>query len=638
MLRLTIRHNTWVQQVDAPAHPVHIGADASNEVQVSVPGVSRRHAVLEPFPGGVRIRDLGSKNGLIQGGERVASVVLRPGERVFLGRAEVLLDEVDSADSVVSVALPRRKSVAPARDTTTSDGEIANTFDGAPGALLQLVREIAANRATPERGLDNRVLERIAEALEARHLFFVDRSAGRARTGRVQGLPAPARLLDLAGEATAGLADQETRVLELPGPATLFVRAGRRAAGDLAVALVQDGARATLEAWAEEFLDFLLATLARGHARASESNGHSADPLVYPPAFVRAGSPAMTRLFASLRATVTSDLDVLLLGETGTGKEYLAEIVHASGPSSTGPFVPINCAAIPGELLEAELFGVKARVATGVDPRPGLLVRAQGGCVFLDEIGDMPGSLQAKLLRALEEREVWPVGGHQPEQIHVRVISSTNRDLPALVRQGQFRPDLYYRLRGLEFEIPPLRDRREDIPELAGSFAARAAQAYHKDVAGISSKALDLLMAHDWPGNIRELKTTIERAVLLCPNGGVLGSAEFESTLRGSNATTTTAGLSTEPGGSSLAGGPTTPSAEPIRIPTPRPQPVSALGSAPWPHPAPSGDLAAQVDALERRAILDALALFEGNKSKVARHLGITRNGLALKMKRLGIG
>ncbi|MCM2257043.1 MAG: sigma 54-interacting transcriptional regulator [Vicinamibacteria bacterium] len=632
MLRLTIRHNSWVQQVDAPAKPVHLGADDSNEVQVPVPGVSRRHAVLEPFPGGVRIKDLGSKNGLIQGGERVATVILRPGERVFLGRAEVLLEEVESADSVISVALPRRRAVAEPRDSTTSDGEIANTLDGAPVALLQLVREIAANRATHDRGLDSSILERAAQALGARHLFFVSRLEGRAKTGRVLGLPAPARLLDLAGDAVRGMEDESTRRLELPGPASLFVRTARRSSGDLGVAVVLEGPATEFDAWQEEFLDFLLLTVARSGARTEGTAvTASSDPLVYPAAFVRANSPAMTRLFTSLRATVRSDLDVLLLGETGTGKEFLAEIVHASGPSASGPFVPINCAAIPSELLEAELFGVKARVATGVDPRQGLLVRAQGGCVFLDEIGDMPPSLQAKLLRALEEREVWPVGGHQPEQIHVRVISSTNRNLPELVRQGQFRPDLYYRLRGLEFEIPPLHERREDIPELAGSFAARAAQAYHKDVAGISSKALDMLMAHDWPGNIRELKTTVERAVLLCPSGGVVGSAEFESSLRVPNRGGAF-GVEMETAGSAGASMSSHPPDRPHAATTPRPFAV------PTPAPATSPDLASQVDALERRAILDALARFEGNKSKVARHLGITRNGLALKMKRLGIG
>jgi len=278
-----------------------------------------------------------------------------------------------------------------------------------------------------------------------------------------------------------------------------------------------------LKPWRHDLFAYLAHRLRPIAARrAPAARLDEAAALVLPNGFVRGRSEAMSRLLDQLQAAARSDLDVLILGETGVGKEYVARIIHDSGPTARGPVVAINCAAIPSELLEAELFGVKARVATGVDARTGLLTRAQGGCVFLDEIGDMPATLQAKLLRALQE----------PEPIHVRVLSSTNKDLTTMVRGNHFRPDLYYRLRGLEFVLPPLRNRLEDIALLALAFAHRAAESHRKDVAGISRRALDLLEAHDGPGNVRELRSEIERAVLLCPDGGTLSSRYFESLRR----------------------------------------------------------------------------------------------------------
>ena len=256
------------------------------------------------------------------------------------------------------------------------------------------------------------------------------------------------------------------------------------------------------------------------------------------------------------------------------------------------------------------LFGVKARIATGVDPRPGLLTRAAGGCDFLDEIGDMPQALQAKLLRALQEREVMPVGAHQPEPIQVRVLSSTNQDLTALVRAGRFRADLYFRLRGLEFSLPPLRERVEDVALLALAFTERAANSHEKEIAGISRRALTILEAHDWPGNVRELRSEIERAVLLCPGGGTLASSSFESLRPAAK-----------------------PPSGPLTLANRRPDKADKADATP-----PAGStLSARVDEIESRAIVEALAVTRGNRTAAAQRLGITRTGLALKMKRLGI-
>ncbi len=303
-------------------------------------------------------------------------------------------------------------------------------------------------------------------------------------------------------------------------------------------------------------------------------------------------------------------MDVLLLGETGTGKELIARLVHASGHSAKGPFIAINCAAIPSELLEADLFGVEARVATGVDPRPGLFAKAEGGTLFLDEIGDMAERLQAKLLRVLQEREVLPVGAHHPKKIHVRVISASNKDLAARVEAGTFRDDLYYRLRGLQFHLPPLRERKEDLPSLVLAFAQEGAKRYDKEIRGISRKALELLTAYAWPGNIRELKNEVDRAVLLATDGGHLESDHF---------------------------GPVKYAVEHSRANTPQNDAAMTTGSAHAVEASASGALHGRVDAVEREAILEALRATHGNKSKAAQLLGITRNGLALKVKRLGI-
>ena len=249
--------------------------------------------------------------------------------------------------------------------------------------------------------------------------------------------------------------------------------------------------------------------------------------LVLPASMILGTSPAMGSLLAQIRATVRSKADVLLTGESGTGKELLARTIHNSGQHPDGPYIAINCAAIPSELLESELFGVQKGVATGVDSRPGRFVQADGGSIFLDEISELADNLQAKLLRVLQEREVLPLGAQSPRRISVRIISATNCDLDEHVRDRRFRADLFYRLRGLRFHVPPLRDRKEDLPELVIAFASVAATEAGKVIRGVSGKALDLLLEHDWPGNVRELQTDVNRAVLTCPDGGVLDPSDF---------------------------------------------------------------------------------------------------------------
>lgn len=249
--------------------------------------------------------------------------------------------------------------------------------------------------------------------------------------------------------------------------------------------------------------------------------------LRFPEGYVVGESLAMQHLYRALLTATRSRFDVLLLGETGTGKELVAQTIHRSGPTAGGPFVAINCAAIPSELLEAQLFGVEGRVATGVDPRPGWISRAEGGTIFLDEIGELPDRMEAKLLRFLQEREILPIGAHQTQKVNVRVIAASNRELGDEVREGRFRADLYYRLSTLQFHLPPLRHRREDIPKLALTFATRVAASHKKEILGITKAALEVLIEYDWPGNVRELQHATTRAVLVVPNRSPLGPREF---------------------------------------------------------------------------------------------------------------
>jgi len=227
-------------------------------------------------------------------------------------------------------------------------------------------------------------------------------------------------------------------------------------------------------------------------------------------------SPGLKKVLGEVAKVAGSKSNVLITGETGTGKELFARAVHYNSGRKDKPFVPINCSAIPEQLLESELFGhVKGAFTGATSAKKGLFEVASGGTVFLDEIAEMSPGLQAKLLRALEDGEVRPVGGAQSAKVDVRFISATNRDLAELSTDGGFREDLYYRINTINLELPPLRDRRDDIPRLAAHFMARFAAELGKHVAGISEDALGLMDAYAWPGNVRELRNIIERAVLI---------------------------------------------------------------------------------------------------------------------------
>lgn len=259
-----------------------------------------------------------------------------------------------------------------------------------------------------------------------------------------------------------------------------------------------------------------------------------------PNPLLRSKSPAMEEIFNMLPAVSDSTSSILIRGETGTGKEVLARSIHALSPRKSEPFIAINCAAIPENLLESELFGYKKGAFTGADKdKPGRFALAEGGTLFLDEIGDIPLSLQVKLLRVLQEREYEPLGATKTVKADIRLISASNRDLQEMIAQGTFRRDLYYRLNIVTLTLPPLKDRPQDIPDLASGFLTMYAGRMGKKIEGFAPEVFSRFYAYHWPGNIRELENVIERMVVLA-QGSVLDRDLLPPELRSSQVTART--------------------------------------------------------------------------------------------------
>jgi DNA-binding NtrC family response regulator len=244
-------------------------------------------------------------------------------------------------------------------------------------------------------------------------------------------------------------------------------------------------------------------------------------------------SPQMLEIMRLLERVIPTKSPILILGESGTGKGILAEFIHRNSPRQDKPFISINCSAIPENLLESELFGYKKGAFTGaITDKKGLIELAHGGTLFLDEIGDMPLNLQAKLLKFLETGEFIPLGDTIKKQVDVRILSATNKNLEELIKEGKFREDLYFRLNVIEIKIPPLRERREDIPALVYFLIEKLAKEHGKEIKGITNDALSFLINYDWPGNVRELKNVLERAVILS-TGDFITARELPERIKG---------------------------------------------------------------------------------------------------------
>jgi DNA-binding NtrC family response regulator/tetratricopeptide (TPR) repeat protein len=336
--------------------------------------------------------------------------------------------------------------------------------------------------------------------------------------------------------------------------------------------------------------------LSRARERGADSGAtaveRSLEPLL--PGFVCA-SPAMNRVVELIQRLQGNDLTLLITGESGTGKDLVARAIHAGSTRKTGTFLPFNCTTATRELADSQLFGHRRGSFTGaVSDHPGVIRSAAGGTLFLDEIGDLPLDVQPKLLRFLEQGEVLPVGETRPSRVDVRVIAATNADLEQRVAEGRFREDLFYRLSVIRIHVPPLRDRREEIPHLSTYFLREAAERLGKPDVRLAPETLDLFDAYPWPGNVRQLRNEVHRAVAMAAPGGSIGPDHLSPAL---------ASLQTT-------------------APSPRRRPQT---------------LASAVERLEREMIRAALDESQGNISETARSLGLTRRGLYLKIQRLGL-
>ena len=603
-----------------------IGRGSESEVRIQAKGVSHLHAVLFIEPGSLRLEDQHSKNGSFVNGTAVLSTHLEVGDRLWFGSTELVLEEVEGGEMELAVDLG-----SPASQTLSS------------------VASPAGDTPTRRRWLDGKLVSRWFAAVEA----FVERSGEpdalpsvSARVGAILGAQGAA-VLELDGSASGVLMassgePDEALVKRLtayfgqtgsaPAAPSSRTRFGSWATGRSAVltaAILEEPDERPLvvalfgdfpgRAECEPVLVILVRLVRRLYsprtARGPAPHRRVGARLVFPADYVPGTSAAIQELHTQMEPLGQGDLPVLISGETGVGKEHVARILHASSDRHGGPFVAINCAAVPAELLEAELFGIGKGVATGVSARLGRFLQAQGGTLFLDEIGDLPEALQPKLLRALEERSIQPVGD-TPVPIDVRIVAATNTDLRSRLGAGGIRADLYYRLAGVELRIPPLRQRRDDIPILVEHFLRRISEEIDKPIRGITVKALKTLVRYSWPGNVRELVHEIRRLVYVSPEGEAVESSRIAEHIRDGQPRKTPSEEGEE---SSVAT-----ATEEAQVETP-----SVLLES-WLSSSSSLDLT----ELECSALEEALRRTGGNQVQAGHLLGISRMAVRRRMER----
>ncbi len=592
-----------------------LGSLADNEIVLLANGVSRLHARLSVVDGKLEVEDLASKNGTFVAGRRVDRAQVAPGQVVRFGPVPLMFQEFHHDDAELAIAF--EPAIA---DQTGTVPIVQSPISGVGGSLAQ-------------RWL------RLAELFHARLYSKPEADLGAALSLLVEELHLEgAGILEIpedqypivlaaAGQVARAATDELRRLCssspggprqgidfkttaDIAPPTTLATLVN--SAADPLVLVLWGGFPG--RANSEQLLRVLVRMLLPCRPQLESSGEHQwprdYPGLVFPPDYVYAQSALMAKIYRLMQTLAMGDLPILIIGETGAGKEYLAQILHGSSPRRRGPFIAINCAAIPAELLEAELFGIGEGVATGVSAKEGRLQLANGGTIFLDEIGDMSADLQAKLLRALQEKEVHPVG-RDPVSVDVRVLAATNQDLSQRIKDGSFRSDLYYRLAGYMLEIPPLRRRPEDIPALVEHFMRSTAKELGRPIRGLTVRALRLLCTYTWPGNVRELANEVRRAVYLCPENRTVESSILSPAIRDQ---------------------------EPTELP--ESGPPAAKG--PETEEDLSTHLALGLDSLnleelEAQAIIEALRRCGNNQVQAAKLLGISRQSLRRRMERLGI-
>jgi len=582
-----------------------IGASEDCEVQMAATGVSRRHAVLTIGNGTLTVRDLDSKNGTFVNGRKIEERTVDEGDWIGFGPIVLYVVRVHPDDAKVAISLNPSRRWIEHIDSTTEVRSIARRSEDEPPRWIELLNRMTDELVGPVEPSLGDALDTLREGLGAAGVCLVEWIDESDPIAVCAGgaVPESPELVALANSFRSSAAESGAGPTMTSGRLDGEVYLTWAAATDPSCepwTLVVSGDyphRKAVGPLLEATLRMML------HSKTEpihiEAGGASFAPpeLYFSPRYVVGRSAAMGEIYTQLRQLLRGDIPVLITGETGVGKEHVAETLHASSARREGPFVAVNCAAIPSELLEAELFGIESGVATGVSARKGKFQLARGGVLFLDEIGDMSLELQAKLLRALQQLEIHPLGARAPEPIDVRIITATNTDLQALIAGNRFRRDLYYRVAGFTIQVPSLRARREDIPAFVEHFMRLYAEEIGKPVRGMTVKALSALAAAPWLGNVRELEHEVRRLVYLCPENEAIDSTMLSSSI----------------------------------LYPPLQQQLDDFDGA--------GDLELDtaVADLERKYITAAMARTKGNRSKAAKLLGISRNGLALKMDRLGL-
>ncbi len=576
-----------------------IGTDARNRLVLEGRGISRFHAGLQVAADGCVLEDRGSKNGSTVNGKPIQRQPVGPGDVLGFGTVRCVLEEISRDDVELAVAVDWSTR---GKATTLLGGTSDLTAGGSAidGVVLRCVGDLLDRLSlAPSPDLEGAMAD-LNRHLGIRGICLVEwpeAGPGRvlAAAGEVGGLPSR----DEMSRAEALPQDESFRMLLLPEVGLATARLPRPGEGQSILGLAAFGT--AVVSVQPSLLAVCLHLLHRRSETAepgvAESSEQGAMGLRLPEGIVTGTSAAMTSVYRQLGMLAADEVPVLILGETGVGKEHLARALHDSSDRAAGPFVAINIAAVPSELLEAELFGIGQGVATGVSRRKGKLVEADGGTLFLDEIGDMPIALQTKLLRVLQEGEVTPLG-EKPIRIDVRWVAATHADLPQRIADKAFRQDLYYRLAGYELRVPPLRRRTEDLPLLVGYFLRRFGRKLGRNVRGVTVKALQRLQEHAWPGNVRELRHVVRRLVYLCPPGQAIDSKHVAEAI-------SRAELGAGQGDGFELG-------------------VNGLEE--------------YLESHERVIVQRALEQTDGNQTQAANLLKISRNSLARRVQRLGIG
>jgi Nif-specific regulatory protein len=627
---------------------ISIGRTPGNDLVLPVAHISSQHATISYRDGEYALSDLGSTNG---------SVVVRGEERILLGERGVpelalregdllVLGDIDHPVRLrVGLSAPPRAAGGGVRNTIVatlghaSAEELSRRVLAHPGSFEVLFGLVGAlNRARADDEILPRVAESALEAIPGAADALVIRMEPRERgpglcpvvkaaAHRGAGIsrsPDEAICAEVArtGEALlfgrhdASVLPAETLISRglgsgIAAPLLLGTRVvgvlqvncapGELALGpthlDLAVVLSHHAAVAL------ERTD-LLARLRAAELRLRDENSLLRRK-TQPEVEMVAASASMARVVAELERAAASDVTVLLEGETGTGKEVAARLLHARSRRASGLLVPVNCGALAESLLDAELFGYRKGAFTGAaSDRKGVFEIAEGGTVFLDEVGEMPPTLQVRLLRVLEEGRIKVLGDPVERPVDVRIVAATNRDLARDLEAGRFRKDLYYRLRVFPVVLPPLRARREDIAPLVALFVRRVSAQLGRRLEGFDASLVEALERYDFPGNVRELANEIERAAVRAEEGETLTAAHLSEEILSA--------------------------AAPLPALSPSDRPLAEAGAG-------GGLLHEQLAAVERRIIEETLARHGGKRVPAARELGLTRQGLAKKMARLGI-